>query len=50
MDDNKLPNIGKPAVSALAAIGVTKVGQLKKFSEKELLSIHGIGPKAIKIL
>ncbi len=45
-----LPYIGKPAASALEAIGVTKASQLKDFTEKELLAIHGIGPKAIRML
>jgi len=45
-----LPWIGAPAASALQAIGVTKASQLKEFSEKDLLKIHGIGPKAIRLL
>lgn len=53
MDQNKkdgLPYIGRPAASALAEIGVTKASQLKRFTEKDLLSMHGIGPKAIRML
>lgn len=45
-----LPYIGRPAADALAAIGVTKASQLKNFSEHELLAIHGVGPKAIRML
>ena len=46
-----LPKIGKPATRALAAIGITTVAQLKKkLSEPELLALHGVGPRAIKIL
>lgn len=45
-----LPYIGRPAADALAAIGVTRVSQLKEFTEKDLLNIHGIGPKAIRML
>lgn len=47
---DEMPYIGKPAASALAAIGVTKASQLKDFTEEDLLVIHGIGPKAIRIL
>lgn len=49
-NDEPLPYIGRPAASALAAIGVTKTTQLSDFTEKELLAIHGIGPKAIRLL
>ncbi len=45
-----LPYIGVPARSALEEIGVTKVSQLKEFTEKDLLAMHGIGPKAIRML
>ena len=50
--DNKdaIPYIGRPAASALEAIGVTKASQLKDFTEKDLLALHGIGPKAIQML
>lgn len=45
-----LPKIGVPATAALAEIGITKASQLKSYSEKDLLKIHGIGPKAIRLL
>lgn len=45
-----IPYIGAPAASALAEIDVTKASQLKNFTERELLAIHGIGPKAIRML
>ena len=45
-----LPKIGKPATAALAAAGVTTLEQLAKHSEKELLALHGFGPKAIQLL
>lgn len=43
-------NIGNPARSALAEEGITRLGQLTKFSEKELLKLHGVGPKAVRLL
>jgi predicted Fe-Mo cluster-binding NifX family protein len=42
--------IGSPARSALREIGVTKASQLIHHTEKDLLAIHGVGPKAIRIL
>ncbi|HEY1085599.1 MAG TPA: DUF4287 domain-containing protein [Candidatus Saccharimonadales bacterium] len=47
---DELPFIGAPAKSALAEVGVTKASQLKQYSQKELLAIHGVGPKAIRLL
>lgn len=47
---DSLPNIGRPATSALAELGVFKASQLKNFTQKDLLALHGVGPKAIKIL
>lgn len=46
----ELPSIGRPAMSALAEIGVTLASQLADYSEAELLALHGVGPKAIRIL
>ena len=47
---DELPAIGRPATSALTAIGITKVSQLAGRTEKELLALHGVGPKAIRLL
>jgi predicted flap endonuclease-1-like 5' DNA nuclease len=47
---SNLPNIGRPATSALAQIGVRNVIQLAGYSEREILALHGVGPKAIRIL
>jgi hypothetical protein len=49
-DDSDLPNIGSPARRALALEGITNLAQLTERSEKELLMLHGVGPKAIRIL
>lgn len=46
----ELPQIGRPARSALEVIGVTRMSQLSAHSEQELLALHGVGPKAIRIL
>lgn len=43
------PRIGTPALNALMTNGIT-LADLPKYSEKELLAIHGVGPKAVLIL
>ena len=49
--DNPLPKgIGQPATRALASIGVTTLDQVIEHSEKDLLKLHGMGPKAIRVL
>lgn len=45
-----LPNIGAPATRALTQAGYTTLKQLTKLSEAELLQMHGVGPRAIRIL
>lgn len=45
-----LPNIGKVARRELANAGYTSLEQFTTVSQKELLKIHGVGPKALRIL
>ncbi|MFT3944668.1 MAG: DUF1801 domain-containing protein [Ancrocorticia sp.] len=47
---DELPYIGRPAASAFAEVGITKVSHLEGWAEKELLALHGVGPKAIRML
>ncbi|MBF6544652.1 hypothetical protein [Nocardia brasiliensis] len=42
--------MGKVANRELAAHGYTRYDQLTAVTAKELLRIHGVGPKAIRIL
>ena len=42
--------IGKPATRALQGAGYIKLEQLTRLTEKDLLKLHGVGPKAIGIL
>lgn len=49
-NEDDLPKVGSPAQRALAAIGVTRLIQVTRLSEAQLLQLHGVGPKAIKIL
>lgn len=44
------PKIGAPAFRALNGIGVTSIKDLTKFSEQELLDLHGFGPRALRLL
>ena len=48
--DDPLPNIGNPARSALELAGITRMGQLPQQRAAELLTLHGVGPKAIRLL
>lgn len=39
-----------PARRALRDIGITRVEQLAAHREADLLGLHGVGPKAIRLL
>lgn len=50
-EKNALPtHIGKPAHRALTEAGYVNLEQLTQVTEAELLKLHGVGPKAIRIL
>ncbi|RPF27791.1 hypothetical protein EDD32_2291 [Georgenia muralis] len=42
--------LGRPAARALEAAGYYVIADLEGASERELLALHGVGPKAIRIL
>ncbi|MDX2162070.1 MAG: DNA-binding protein [bacterium] len=48
--ESDLPNIGRPARAALHAAGYYTLEQLAHLTEKQVLGLHGVGPKAIRIL
>lgn len=51
IDETELPaSMGKVARRALALQGLTRLDQFDGASESALLAIHGVGPKAIRIL
>lgn len=50
IDDALTSRIGKVATRELALNGITRYGDLVSHTEAELLAIHGVGPKAIRIL
>ena len=43
-------NLGKPANRALEGAGYLRLEQVAEVSEKELMKLHGMGPKAIERL
>jgi predicted flap endonuclease-1-like 5' DNA nuclease len=45
-----LPGIGRPATRALEAQGITTLEQVAGTSRRDLLALHGVGPKAVRIL
>ncbi|UTX52490.1 hypothetical protein [Leucobacter aridicollis] len=45
-----LPRIGRPATSALLLAGIASLAEVAKLSRAEVLSLHGVGPKAVRIL
>lgn len=49
--DSDLPAaIGRPATRALLGAGLTTLAQVATRTEGELRALHGVGPKAIRIL
>jgi predicted Fe-Mo cluster-binding NifX family protein len=50
IDMTEFPKIGRPALNALRDAGYTQLEQLSGVDERELLALHGFGPKAITIL
>lgn len=45
-----LPRIGAPATEALAQVGVRNIDDLKGVNLDDLSKLHGVGPKAIRLL
>ena len=43
-------SVGRVAPRSLAAAGITTYAQLAEHTEGELLAIHGVGPKAMRLL
>jgi len=42
--------IGRPATRALAGAGWTTLAELERHTETEVAALHGVGPKAVRIL
>lgn len=45
-----LPKTSEPASQAFLLEGIKTLEDLTKYTKKELLKLHGVGPKAIRIL
>lgn len=43
-------SLGKVARRELAVNGITRFDQLTSFTASDLLQMHGVGPKAVRIL
>ncbi|MDY0913686.1 helix-hairpin-helix domain-containing protein [Rathayibacter festucae] len=46
----QLPAIGAPAARALAEAGVQDVDDLRRVGLDHLATLHGVGPKALRLL
>lgn len=44
------PPIGGPALRALATEGIRSLAALTRWSEHDLLQLHGMGPKGVRLL
>ncbi|MFE9044963.1 DNA-binding protein [Streptomyces sp. NPDC012421] len=42
--------VGAPATRALAAAGYTRLAELSGVPEADLAALHGVGPKALRVL
>lgn len=42
--------VSQPAIRAFAEAGIVRYEELAGRSERELLAMHGVGPKAIRII
>lgn len=49
-EDHGLPKIGSPATRALTSIGVLQLDQVAAMTREDVLALHGVGPKAVRIL
>jgi hypothetical protein len=45
-----LPKLAAPALRALAAAGYTRLEDLTKVTESEVMRLHGMGPNAMRAL
>lgn len=45
-----IPKTSAPAARAFAEAGIASLEQLATWSAKDLLALHGVGPKALRLL
>jgi uncharacterized protein YdhG (YjbR/CyaY superfamily) len=46
----EFPKMGAPAQRALANAGITTLGDLARWCEVDVIALHGMGPKAMRVL
>jgi hypothetical protein len=49
-DDDLPAAIGRPALGAWRAAGIDRLSEVARCREGELLALHGVGPKAVRLL
>jgi hypothetical protein len=49
-EETDLPKLAVPARRALIGAGYTRLEQLTKVKESEVMGLHGMGPNAMKVL
>ena len=42
--------LSRPALRALAAVGITRTAHFRKITAAELKQLHGMGPKAMELI
>jgi predicted flap endonuclease-1-like 5' DNA nuclease len=47
---DELPKVGAPAARALQGAGLTTLRQVADVPREELAKLHGVGPKALRII
>jgi hypothetical protein len=45
-----IPRTSRPAAAALALAGIASLEEFSKHTEREVLALHGMGPKALGII
>ncbi|MVA75148.1 hypothetical protein GC722_03760 [Auraticoccus sp. F435] len=49
-DGDLPPAMGRPALGALRAAGIRSLDEAAGWSDADLLRLHGLGPKALRVL
>ncbi len=44
------PDLSRPARDAFAVVGITSLEDVARWTEADLLALHGVGPKTIRQL
>ena len=44
------PGVARPALRALASVGITRLDHCTNWTEADLAQLHGMGPKALGLI